>query len=255
MCIKCSWRCYVLSAIAFIFAFALLSAYFHLFRFNKFNLLWISYTVCIHIIYILFFLVAFMLEFCAIPFQLFPRVLCLSLVHRQQRRQQQRTNDREKKNVGFILIEYMYILRHTVSPALVSYLIRCRYGTMLRIHSMLWTHRKASRYTGSTSIKRLHTIYMYTHACLVHAKRCVSEPTKYTNRILQKSSVRFFSIILFFFFVFFLSSSAVIRLYFFSHFIFIPEYHSNISAHFTAFYSLISVSVVDIFSCFVIFVQ
>lgn len=61
-------------------------------------------------------------EFCTIPFQLFPRVLCLSFIQRLRRQQQQqqrqrrlneqtgRENERgresEKKHIGFILIEY-----------------------------------------------------------------------------------------------------------------------------------------------------
>lgn len=95
----------------------------------------------------------------------------------------------KKKNVGFVLIEYNSISRSHV------YLIRCRYGTMLRIYQtqcFVCSEPTDSRYTGSTSINATH-------------KTPVFWTTKYTNCIWQKSSVRFFH----FFFSSFSTSSSL----------------------------------------------
>lgn len=172
----------------------------------------------------------------AIPFQhTFSRVLCLSLnssenpnydrrIEQQQKNTQRIHSALTHNSLGW-LNSLQRTLRHfTVSAALI-YLIRCRYGIRLRIYidciyaePTEWQIYSTGRHIDIQAAINIHTtyntltqtlslikrIYIYVYisspahilyVCFVHAKCSVCHQI-YTNRLLQKSSVRFFHIIL-----------------------------------------------------------
>lgn len=245
--VYCSWRCLHLCVRI---SFVQLLAYIHLlFRFNKFNLLWIS----------IFRFSAWHFMRCRFVQSLFnffsTRPLPIShrngsggdkppneaTAERREKKTQQHTTHR-------LHFHWIHYTRHTISPALVCTLFDVDTGPCYVFYSASYAlNPSKSRYTGSTSIK---CYIVYTPR---RARKTLFWAIKYTKSYITKEQCALFPHTI----RFFLSLSPFHSLFFgccCCCYSFIFHFHTQCHIH-IRLSSLISVSVVDIFSCFVIFAR